>query len=302
MNTKKCIALLRTVESGSISRAAEQMGYTQSAVSKMIADLESEWDVELLRRGRAGIEPSSVCRQLLPVLRAIAADYAELEQLIDGIHGLRTGLLRVGTFTSVADMWLPRLLMSFRRLYPNIEFELVNSENYAEIEAWIRRGKVDCGFISLPAANDLETHFLKRDTLVAVLPPDHPLAALPRIPLERLTEEPFIKLKEDYDYEISRFLDQLSSPPKLRYEVSSDHAILSMVEAGLGISVMHSLIAEQSRYHVVCRHFDAPQHRDIGIATAKNGKLSSAAKLFVAHVLAEIRTRMQEADAPEEAV
>ena len=284
MSLQKYAALLKTIELGSISRAAEQMGYTQSAVSRMIMDLEEEWDLELLRRSRAGIQLSSVGQRLLPVLRSIVADCAELDYLVGELHGVHTGMIRVGTFTSVADLWMPGLLTSFQKMYPNIEFELLNSENYGEIESWIRRGTVDCGFVSLPTAEDLQTYFLRRDMLVAVLPEDHPLAAAPFFPIDQLADQPFIKLKEDTDYEISRFLDQLSRPPRLRYEVSSDHTILAMVEQGLGISIMHSLIADTSRYRIVTKNFDRRQYRDIGIATAKNTRLSSAAKLFVDHV------------------
>src|SRR5699024_7814092 len=105
MSLQKYAALLKTIELGSISRAAEQMGYTQSAVSRMIMDLEEEWDLELLRRSRAGIQLSSVGQRLLPVLRSIVADCAELDYLVGELHGVHTGMIRVGTFTSVADLW-----------------------------------------------------------------------------------------------------------------------------------------------------------------------------------------------------
>lgn len=290
MSLQKYTALLKTVELGSISRAAEQMGYTQSAVSRMIADLEEEWGIELLRRSRAGIEVSSACQKLMPVLQAIAADCRELDYTVGEIHGLHTGLVRVGTFTSVSDVWLPGLLTSFQQQYPNIEFELLNSENYAEIESWIRHGKVDCGFVSLPTASELQACFLKRDMLMAVLPLDHPLVDKPFFPVRRLELERFIKLKEDVDYEISRFLDQLPFRPNLCYEVSSDHTILSMVEKGLGMSIMHSLMAEDCRYRVAWKSFDHCQYRDIGIATAKNVRLSSAVRLFVEHVQDQVKT------------
>ena len=74
MSLQKYAALLKTVELGSFSLAAEQMGYTQPAISRMIADLEKQWNVELLHRSRTGLEPSSFCMQLLPTLRAIQAD------------------------------------------------------------------------------------------------------------------------------------------------------------------------------------------------------------------------------------
>ncbi len=288
MSLQKYAALLKTVELGSISLAAEQMGYTQSAVSRMILDLEKEWRVELLHRSRTGVALSSAGERILPLVRTIVADWEELNFTVNELHGLHTGLVRVGTFTSVANMWIPSLLVSFQKLYPGIEFTLMNSENYSEIEDWIQHGKVDCGFVNLPAVTDLQVSFLKRDTLVAVLPPEHPLAGSEVFPIARLQDEPFIKLKEDTDNELSNFLAHLSRMPKVRYEVNSDHMILSMVESGLGISVMHSLLADMDRYNVVWKRFDLQQHRDIGIATARSAKLSSAAKLFVAHVREQI--------------
>lgn len=290
MSLQKYTALLKTVELGSISQASEQMGYTQPAVSRMIADLEKEWNVELLRRSRAGLEPSAICLQLLPTLRAIQAECEALKFSVAEFHGAHTGLVRVGVFTSVADMWIPMLLKSFRQQYPNIEFALINMESYAEIEDCIRHGKVDCGFVRQPTVNDLQAHFLMRDELVAVLPPDHPLAGAPVFPVAQLEGIPFIKLREKFDFEVSHFLDRISYKPKFCYEVSSDHTALSMVECGLGITIAHSLIANNDRYNVVCKRFDVHQHRDIAIATAKNVRLASTTQLFVDHVSSRIRT------------
>ena len=106
-------------------------------------------------------------------------------------------------------------------------------------------------------------------------------------PIQALDKADFIKCRERADYEVSRFLDCIPYKPKERYEASSDHTILAMVENGLGISISHSLIAENSRYHIVWKRFDKGQHRDIGIATAKNARLTSATRLFVEHVCAQ---------------
>ncbi len=288
MSLQKYTALLKTVELGSISLAAEQMGYTQPAVSRMIADLEEAWNVELLRRSRGGLEASSACLQLLPILRAIQADCEALDFTVADIHGAYTGLVRVGIFTSVADMWIPNLLKTFQQKYPNIEFDLLNMESYGEIEWAIRHGTVDCGFVRLPTVSDLQAHFLMRDALVAVLPPDHPLADLPVFPVAKLEGVPFIKLREKVDLEVSHFLNGISYAPKVCYEVSSDHTALSMVECGLGITITHSLIANNPRYNVICKPFDIGQHRDIAIATAKNVRLAGTTKLFIDHVTSGI--------------
>ena len=264
------------------------MGYTQPAISRMIADLEREWGVELLHRSRAGLEITSACERLLPILHAIQADCEELEYTVGEFHGVQTGHVRVGSFTSVSDMWMPGLLKSFQELYPNMEFDVINLDTYAEVEEWIRHGKVDCGFVSLPTTSDLDTHFLMRDELVAVLPTNHPLADAPEFPIAALENAPFIKCLEKADYEVSRFLDSIPYTPKMRYEASNDHTILAMVESGLGISISHSLIAATPRYDVVWKRFDKGQHRDIGIATAKNARLTSATRLFIDHVRRQI--------------
>jgi DNA-binding transcriptional LysR family regulator len=288
MSLQKYAALLRAVELGSISKAAAQMGYTQSAVSRMIADLEQEWGMPLLHRSRAGLELSAAGQVLLPHLQAIVSDCDLLEYTVGELHGLHTGLVRVATFTSVADQWVPMLLTGFQQLYPGIEFDLMNSERYAEIEEWIRSGKVDCGFVSLPTVTDLDSVFLQRDMLMAVLPLNHPLMGSAVFPVEQLCEERLIALKEDADYEIGRFLDALPRRPQAMYQVSSDHTILSMVESGLGVSIMHSLGARADRYRVTWKPFDVHQYRDIGIATAKGARLSGAARLFVEHVRREL--------------
>ena len=284
VSLQKYAALLRTVELGSISKAAAQMGYTQSAVSRMIADLEREWGFSLLHRGRGKLELSASGQVLLPHLQAIVSSCELLEYTVGELHGLHTGLVRVGTFTSVADQWVPALLAGFQQLYPNIEFDLMNSERYAEIEAWIHSGKVDCGFVSLPTVTDLDTVFLGRDMLMAVLPQEHPLADAEVFPSAQLVKERLIALKEDADYEIGRYLDTLPVRPKPCYQVSSDHTILSMVEGGLGISIMHSLGANSNRYRVKWKPFDRQQHREIGIATEKGARLSGATRLFLEYV------------------
>jgi len=119
---------------------------------------------------------------------------------------------------------------------------------------------------------------------VTMLPADHPLAGAPVFPAAQLEGAPFIMFRETADFEISRFLGRISYTPSTRYTVSDDHTLLSMVEQGLGIGITHSLIAENPRYRVVCKHFDVEQHRDIGIATAKDARLTTAVRLFIDHV------------------
>lgn len=282
MSIQKYLAYLKTIETGSITQAAAQLGYTQSAVSRMIADLENTWGVHLLTRNRSGIEISSEGIILRPFLQALAKDYEDLNFAISEIHGLNSGTIRVGAFTSIAIGWLPLMIKSFHEKYPNISFQLINGE-YNQIADWLRHGVIDCGFLALPAANDFKTVHLLRDSLVAVLPQDHPLADAPVFPIDRLSSEAFINLKEEQDNEISKFLEHLKQKPNIQYEATNDFAILAMVECGLGISIVHELILHQSHRNIVKKPFDIPQYRDIGIAVNKDIPPSSIARQFVAY-------------------
>ncbi len=285
MSIRKYIAYLRTVETGSITRTASELGYTQSAVSKMIADLESEWQVKLLSRSRAGIELTSDGLALLPAIRALVKEYNDLGFAVSELHGLQSGLLRIGCFTSLSTSVLPNLLKRFHASYPNIRIQLLNGE-YEDISGWLRRGMVDCAFLSQPVATELESFFLLRDSLVAIVPEDHPMAGAACFPIERLAQEDFIMLSERADHEIDHFLETLPVKPHVSYEVSGDFALLAMVESGLGVSIVHNLILCPRHYRVAHLPLDVPSSRDVCVALKKDSTPSSITKLFVEHVLA----------------
>ena len=167
VNLNKYQILLKTVELGSITRAAEALGYTQSAVSRVIADLEREWDMELLTRSRTGVVLSSSGAALLPYVQAVCNAGRELEEQVAELHGLTRGTLRVATFASVSIHWLPAIMKEFLGRYPGIQFDLVSNWEFAEVEDLLRQGQADCGFLGLPAGPGLETYPLFRDELMA---------------------------------------------------------------------------------------------------------------------------------------
>ena len=106
---QRYIALLKVVEVGSFTKAAEELHYAQSSVSKMIADLEREWGMTLLERSKTGVCLTSAGEQILPFLRKTLREYDELAAQISRMNGLETGVVRIGTFSSVAINWLPNV-------------------------------------------------------------------------------------------------------------------------------------------------------------------------------------------------
>ena len=182
----KYLAYLKTIETGSITQAAAELGYTQSAVSRMIADLEEHWDVPLLTRNRSGIEISSEGTQLLPILQSIVKGQEELNFAVGELHGLQSGLIRVGAFTSMATGWMPLMIKSFHEKYPNIRFQIFNGE-YNQIATWLRRGQIDCGFLRPPLRQGV-----RYDLPAARLADGHPAAEPPAARRGMLPRQPAV--------------------------------------------------------------------------------------------------------------
>ena len=151
MSISKYQVFLKVVSCGTFTKAAEALNFTQSGISHAISSLEEELGVSLLIRSHGGVTPTADGRALMPYFEKMCAMQHQLEQRAADLRGMETGLVKVATFTSVSEKWLPNILKTFQELYPRIEFELLPSNFNNEISDWILNGQADCGFISLPA-------------------------------------------------------------------------------------------------------------------------------------------------------
>ena len=280
---QKYLAFVKTVECGSFTRAAGVLNYSQSGISRMIGDLEREWQVTLLERGKSGVRLTSEGTRLLPYAKRVCSEYEKLQAEVDEINGLKSGLIRIGTFSSVATHWLPNIIREFQKEYPGIDYELILGD-YTEIETWIEEGRVDCGFLRLPARKELESVFLEQDRLLVVLPEGHPLAALEKIPVSALCGEPFMLLEKGEKTEVWEIFERNGFTPRVHFTTWDDYAIMSMVESGLGVSILPELILKRIPYRVVARELEIPAYRNIGLAWKEKKGTSPMLKRFMEYL------------------
>lgn len=280
MNLQKYFSFVKTVECGSFTKAAEMLNYTQSGVSRMIADLENEWGVTLLERSKVGVKPTSDGMKLLPYARTLCADFDKLKMQVDELNGLQSGLIRIGTFSSVATHWLPNIIKAFQKDYPNIDYELLLGD-YTEIEEWIQTGRVDCGFLRLPTHAEFETLFLEKDRLLAIIPEHHPLKDCDKFPVTALCNEPFMLLEKGMKAEISEIFERNDLTPNVKFTTWDDYAVMSMVESGLGIAILPELILKRVPYRIIAKELDVPAYRNIGLALRDRKTASLAVKRFL---------------------
>lgn len=280
LNIQKYMSFVKTVEYGSFTKAAEILNYSQSGISRMIGDLEKEWKVTLLERSRGGVKLTSDGWKLLPYAKRLVADFEELQIQVDELNGLQSGLIRIGTFSSVATHWLPNIIKEFQKDYPNIDYELLLGD-YTEIEEWILEGRVDCGFLRLPTHPELETVFLEQDKLMAIIPVNHHLADCETFPVTALCDEPFMLLEKGAKAEVSEIFERNNLTPKVHFTTWDDYAIMSMVESGLGISILPQLILKRVPYKIIAKDLDVPAYRNIGLALRSKKTASLAIKRFL---------------------
>lgn len=235
------LALFRSVANGgSIAQAASLHGLVPSAVSKRIADLEALVGVPLLNRHRRGVELTPAGRDLLRHAEALrdAVDRMEAEM---GAHATgRRGAIRVAANSSSISQFLPEDLAEFVTGHPDLSVHLAEMTSVEVIEA-VRAGRVDLGIFSgLTEAAGLSILPYRRDTLVVVMPADHPLARSRALRLEDVVDEPFVALQAGSSIQawIDRRAEELGARIRTQVAVQSFDGVRRMVQARLGIAVL----------------------------------------------------------------
>lgn len=281
------LALQKIVELGSFTKAAEELGYTQSSVSQMVASLEDELRIKLLLRSRTGVKLTIEGAELYPFIERTILRYRAMREKAYEIRGLETGVIRVGTISSVTCHWMPRLIKGFQEIYPNVQF-LFHQGDYSSIQEWIKTGTVDFGFITPSAVTGLETVTVKDGEMLAVLPRNHALASQSSIRLEEIADEPYILMEEGHYSEPMNAFRAAGLEPNIKYTIHDDYAIMTMVEAGLGVSILAELVLRRVDYDIVCLPIEPPVYRTLAIGYKDKGSLPIASKYFIEYLRTHI--------------
>ncbi len=279
-NLHKFMAFVKTVESGSFTKAAEVLNYTQSAISRMIIDLENEWHITLLERGKNSVSLTSDGLRLYSYCVNVCNEYKKLELAVDELKGLEKGIIRIGAFSSVATHWIPKIVKKFQQDYPKIDYEILLGD-YIEIAEWIKNGRIDCGFTTLQYAQGFDNQFLEKDELCVILPKNHSLSGYDKIPIKELEKYPFLLLDKNGLSDCQNLFNEHKIKPQIHYTTWDDYSIMAMVESGLGVSILPKLILNRIPYNIEIKSLNVPAFRDICVAMRDKNTISKATKVFL---------------------
>lgn len=280
MSLNKYQIFSTVVKTGSLTRAAEALHITQSAVSHAIAGLESEMGFLLLNRNRNGITLTKNGEIILKNVQEVLQCNERLEQRAAMIKGFEIGTVNVGTFMSVSTQWLPFIFDEFYKSYPKIQINLCEG-NYDDLAENLESRMIDVTFISEAVAENFETIHLKDDEWFCIMPRNHALAAKDCVRIDDLRDEQFIFPKNGKVTDAFTFLKDAGFTPHIRYSMTDDNAVMSFVQKGFGISFLPRMVLYRRPDDIEVRPIEGSPKRSICLAAHSFKELSPSAKKFV---------------------
>ena len=281
MDTKKLAALAAAVRLGSFTRAAEELGYTQSGLTHMMNSLEKDVGFPLLVRGRTGVRLTPAGQRIFPLVQACLNGAKTLEREILLINTQQEESVRVAAYDSIARHWLPEVIQQFRRAHPDVGVD-IQMGSVQEVYRWVQEGRVDMCFASRQEGQTLEWTYLRNDRLVAILPPDYDMQGRETFPVYGFDGQEFLMPSMGFDLDIMRVLNRHGVMPLVRTTQVSDSVIISMVEHGLGVSILSELVMKGRKDNVQAVPMDPPAVRELGIAARPRKELRPLARKFIA--------------------
>lgn len=280
MNNTQIRLFVKIAESGSFTKAGVELNMTQPAVSRAISSLEAELDVKLLLRDRRnGMMLTDIGKRILVIFREILMGFDKVNQEIYAERGLEKGSIRIGAFPVASAHFLPKIISSITRRYPNITISLQEG-SIAEVREWLDSKEIDVGLLLAPSA-EFETIPLYREKLFAVFRDDHPLQKRSIVCVQELANEPMLICKAGYEPPVVELFRRSNSHLNVKYVVNNFATALNMVQEGLAIGVMSELSLLSLPPNVVTRELQPDAYRDIQIAVSSLADTSIAVKLFI---------------------
>ena len=258
MDDKKLRAFLTVVRTGSLNKAAEEIGYTQPGLTQMMNSLEKEVGCKLLQRSNKGIGLTQEGNMLLSYVQQASDALTRLEEEINRVRQGTKKPLRIGTYASISRTWLPKMLQGFRTLHPEIPIEVTVGGR--ELSQRLMENVIDVAFVDEQLANGFDWIPIQNAPLVAVVPLSY--AADGPVKLDSLLNGTFITAPEQY---VEARISPNTGANRFKIDAADDASIISMVETGLGVSVLCTLSLQGYAHRVRTLPLEPPMQCSFGL-------------------------------------
>ena len=272
MDDRKLQVFLTTVRAGSFSKAALELHCTQSAITQMMNGMETELGCKLLERGHGGVRLTPEGEKLLPAITEAEAGIIRLRQLAQNIAAQQSNPIRLASFSSIINTWLPKAIKNFQEQHPHITFDIRIGTDI--LTSWLQSGEIDIALGDDERCGNFQWHPLMDDPYYAVMP-EAMAAGRTSIKQEELVQYPFIMAP------MNALTSHLDALPKNSINVNcdDDYALLSMISQGLGVTAMPKLCLQNVPDGVSVLELTPATKRVIGIGTV--GTLGKETRIFI---------------------
>ena len=292
----KYLPVIVTAECGSLTRAAQTLGYTQPSLGYIISNLEEELGAKIFFRSQRGMTLTDVGAQMLQTMRKIEAME---EELLGQAQAGQGGLLRLGIFPSVAAQWMPAILAAFREEFPETSIKLEHQRYYLDGEMGVKEHRLDCAFFTGKCPPGLEAFPLYEDRYYLVVSRDSELADLEEVSVEDVAGKyPFIPTNESFDdgSTIRETYQKLSKLSIFDGEPQENQMAVALAEHGLGVTILpgltlHDLVTSRQVKTIPLKE---DFRRNISLLCPKEGERTAATSAFLRLTQQEVARWEQE--------
>lgn len=298
LNPQRLRVFREVASRGSFSAAAEELSYTQSAVSQAVAALEAELGVSLLERDRRGARPTSAGAALVAHADGILARLDAAEAEVAAIAGVRAGRLTMASFPTAGATIVPLAVAMFREAHPAVALTLAEGEP-EEIVPRLRAGEFDLALlfefegVSEGLGTGLERIDLLEDPMYLALPDEHPLADAPRVRLQDLSGESWVQTSaaSPCARHVVRSCHAAGFEPTVSFETDDYQTVQGLVAAGVGVALIPQLALSTVRDDITVRalHPRAPVRTVLAATAPRAGTAPAAAPML--DILADVSRR-----------
>jgi DNA-binding transcriptional LysR family regulator len=245
LDTHRIRVFRSVIASGSIQAAADNLGYTASAISQQISALQKETGLTLFERAGRGLSPTPAAETLFASTNELMGQLSHLDSVVADLREGRSGRLTIGYFASAGAEWMPTLARRLTTELPDLTLELVLTEVPEYLGAAL---DIDIA-VDLPGAQGPPGSRripLAADPYVAILPADHPLADAPEVGLAQLAGDTWIR-NDLPNTAVARILasacEAAGFQPRYAVQAQDHYTAIAFVKAGVGVTVLPELAA-----------------------------------------------------------
>ena len=292
MKLRQLEALRAVVASGTTTQAADLLGLTQSAVSRLITQLETELGLNIFdrRHGRLRITPEG--QHFYDGIKSLLSGIDQITATARDIRTLKTGALRIIAMPALAQGLLPTTIADINKRFKQIKIS-VEMGTRPDVEKGVESAQFDFGVATLPINRQgIDVEKLFSENGVCVLPKGHALAKKSKIVAKDLVDLPFISMITGslHRYQTDELFGRLGIHRTLSIEVPSTVLATNLVAKGLGVSIVHPFIASAFGDQVISKPFSPQIRYEYGLLFPATQTRSQITHAFVEALRENVNT------------